>query len=122
MADINYGIQVRVDKGYLSNAITISGVTATMDVAGLQSDTYVLSGTPTSVSTAGLTGVGLAFLRNLSTATAATCQVGVVAGTALMPFVTLRSGEPAVLRLATGASYQATGTAGARLRVDITEG
>ena len=35
---------------------------------------------------------------------------------------TLRAGEPAILRLSSGTTYQAKGGAGARLRVDITEG
>lgn len=122
MADITYSVSVKVDKGFLSNSLLANNVQASMAEVGMKSDTYSLSGTPTNVSTASLTTVGLAFLRNLATATASTCQIGVVAGTAFMPFATLRAGEPAVIRLATGASYQATGTAGARLRVDITEG
>lgn len=122
MPDINYGVQIRIDKDFLSNSLSVNNVTATMATVGMKGDTYVLSGTPTNISTANLSAVGMAFLRNLATATVATCQIGIVAGTAFMPFATLRAGEPAILRLATGASYQATGTTGARLRVDITEG
>lgn len=122
MADITYSIALKVDKGNLSNSINASGVTASMGVDGMQSTTYSLSGTPTSISTANLTSVGLAFLRHLSSSTAATCAVGVVSGTSLITFSSLRPGETAVIRLADGATYQAKGTAGARLRVDITEG
>lgn len=122
MADVNYSVQVRVDKQFLSNTLSVSSVTATMSAVGMKSDTYVLSGTPTNISTANLTAVGLAFLRNLDSATAATCQIGVVSGGSFVPFSTLRAGEPAVLRLASGASYQATGSSGTRLRVDIIEG
>jgi hypothetical protein len=65
--------------------------------------------------------VGIAFLRNISTATASTCAVSVVSGGTAIPFSSLRPGESAILRLASGVSYQATGTAGSRLNVDITE-
>lgn len=122
MADINYSVTVKVDKDFLSNTINASGVTAAMAVSGLKSDTYLLSSTPVSLSTANLTSVGLAFLRNLGTATVATCQVSVVSGGTSIGFCAPRPGETAVLRLAAGTVYQATGAAGTRLRVDITEG
>lgn len=122
MADINYSVQVRVDKDFLSNSLSVSNVTATMAAAGMKSDTYVLSGAATNLSTANLSAVGLAFARNLSTATSATCQIGVVYSGSFVPFATLRAGEPAVLRLATGVDYQAKGSTGSRLRVDIIEG
>jgi hypothetical protein len=122
MADISYSVSLKVDKGYLSNSVNASSVTASMSSTGMRSDTYTLSGTPTNLSTANLTSVGLAFLRNLSTATATTCSVGVVSGGSMVPFSSPRVGEVAVLRLTPGATYQATGTSGARLRVDITEG
>jgi len=122
VADITYSVSLRVDKDFLSNSLAANNITASMDVAGMKSDTYVLSGTPTNISTANLTTAGLAFLRNIATATAATCQIGVVNGGSLVSFATLRAGEPAVIRLATGAAYQAIGTSGTRLRVDVTEG
>jgi hypothetical protein len=122
VSDINYSVSMNVLKGNLSNSVNASGITATMNVDGMQSATYTLSGTPTSISTATLTSVGLAFLRNLSTATATTCSVGIVSGGTMLPFSSPRPGETAILRLASGVSYQATGTAGVRLRVDVTEG
>lgn len=122
MADISYSVSVRVDKGNLSNSINVGGVTASMAEAGFKSLTYTLTTNATSVSTAGLSSVGLAFLRNLSTATAATAQVGIDAGGSFFSLTTLRAGEPAVFRMSAGADYKAIGAAGARLRVDITEG
>lgn len=122
MADINYSINLRVDKDFLSNSLAATNVTANMAEVGMKSDTYALSGTPVSISTANLSSAGLAFIRNLATATAATCQVGIVSGTSFLAFASPRPGEPAVLRLATGVDYRAIGTAGGRLRVDITEG
>jgi TRAP-type uncharacterized transport system fused permease subunit len=51
-----------------------------------------------------------------------TAAIGIAAGGSFVGFATLRAGEPAILRLSSGTTYQATGVAGARLRVDITEG
>lgn len=122
MADISYSIAVKVDKQFLANNINANGVTASMALTGLKSDTYTLSTNASSISTANLGAVGLGFLRNLSTATAATVQIGIEAGGSFVSFATLRAGEPAVMRLSTGTQYQVRGTAGGRLRVDITEG
>ena len=121
MPDINYSTTLNVSRGFLSNTINVSGITATMNADGMQSATYVLSVTPTTIGTASLSAVGLAFLRNISTATASTCAVGVVSGGSMVPFSSPRPGETAILRLASGVTYQATGSAGSRLRVDITE-
>ena len=122
MADINYSVNLRVDKNFLSNSLAATNVTANMAEVGMKSDTYALSGMPVSISTANLSSAGLAFVRNLATATAATCQIGIVVGTSFSVFATPRPGEPALFRLAAGVAYQAAGTTGTRLRVDITEG
>ena len=122
MADISYSVTVKVDKDYLANTLNASGVTASMALTGLRSDTYTLSTSASSISTANLGSVGLGFMRNLSTATASTVQIGIEAAGSFISFATLRAGEPAVMRLSTGTQYQVRGTAGGRLRVDITEG
>ena len=80
MADISYSIAVKVDKQFLANNINANGVTASMALTGLKSDTYTLSTSASSISTANLGTVGLGFLRNLSTATAATVQIGIEGG------------------------------------------
>lgn len=122
MPDISYNVGLKVDKDYLSNFVSVANVTATMSQAGMSSVTLSLSTNVTNISTASLSSVGVAFLRNLSTDTAATVTVGVNSGATFVPFGTLRAGEPAVLRLASGASYAAIGASGSRLRVDVTEG
>lgn len=122
MPDVNYGITLSVSKGFLATQINANNVTANMSVAGMKSDTYTLSTNATSIVTANLTEVGLAFVRNISTATAATAQIGISAGGSFVPFTTLRAGEPQLFRMATGTNYSAIGSAGARLRVDILEG
>ena len=122
MADISYSVSYRIAKDFLNAQVASNNVTANMSLTGLQSQTLTLTTNAVSVSTANLGSVGVAFLQNLSTATASTCQIGIEAGGSFAPFVTLRSGEPAIMRLTAGASYSAKGVAGTRLRVDITEG
>ena len=121
MSDINYSISYRVQKGFLNAQVNASGVTADMAQTGLLSQTLTLSTNAVSISTANLSSVGLAFLQNLSTHTAQTAAIGIDAGGSFVGFTTLRAGEPAILRMTSGTTYQATGGAGARLRVDITE-
>jgi len=122
MPDITYNMSLRVSKEPLDNSVSVNSVTATMNLIGLRVDTYTLSSAATSISTANLGSVGLGFMRNLSTATASTVQIGIEAGGSFVSFATLRAGEPAMFRLSSGTAYQAKGSAGSRLRVDITEG
>jgi hypothetical protein len=122
MPDISYNVAMKLDKDYLNNSVSVVNVTATMSEVGMNSMTLALSTNPISISTANLTRVGLAFLRNLATASGATASIGIDAGGSFLGFCTLRAGEPAIFRMGTGTNYQAIGTAGTRLRVDITEG
>lgn len=122
MPDISYGVQLTINKGFLDNRVQVNNVTATMSLEGMNSLTYTLTTNAVAVNTAGLSSVGMAFLRNLSTATASTAQIGIDQGGSFVGLASLRAGEPALFRLATGTDYQLIGTAGTRLRVDITEG
>lgn len=122
MADINYGITMKVEKGFLSNSLNVLNVAATMNQTGMRSVVSTLGTVATSISTVGLSAVGLCFLRNLATSAAATAQIGISAGGSFAGFATLRAGEPAIFRMTPGVEYEAIGTAGTRLRVDITEG
>lgn len=121
MPDITYGVTLNVTKGFLSNSINAQGVTADMAIAGMKSDTYTLSTNAISISTENLTSAGIAFARNISTATASTAQIGISAGGSFVPFTVLRAGEPNVFRMAAGTNYEAIGSAGSRLRIDICE-
>jgi hypothetical protein len=122
MSDINYSVSYRISKGFLNSQVNAAGVTASMVNTGMLSQTLTLSTNAVSISTASLSSAGIAFLRNLSTHTAQTVSIGIAAGGSFAGFTTLRPGEPAILRMTSGTQYQATGGAGARLRVDITEG
>ena len=122
MSDINYSVSYRVSKGFLNAQVNTGGATAAMNQTGMLSQTLTLSTNAVAISTANLASVGLAFLQNLSTHTAQTASIGIDAGGSFVGFSTLRAGEPAILRMTSGTTYQAIGGAGARLRVDITEG
>lgn len=122
MPDISYNVSLKVDKDFLNNSVSVANVTANMSQVGMQSVTLTLSTNAVQISTANLSSVGLAFMRNLSTATAATVTVGIDAGGSFLGFNTLRAGEPAIYRLSAGQNYFAVGSTGSRLRVDITEG
>jgi hypothetical protein len=122
MSDINYSLSYRIAKDGLANSIQVSNVTATMGVAGFKSLTYALTTNDTVLQTANLASIGMAFLQNLATATAATAQLGISPGGSFVGFATLRPGESALVRLSSGTDYVMRGAAGARVRVDISEG
>lgn len=122
MSDISYSVNFRVAKDNLSNQLQVSNITASMSEVGYKSLTYSLTTVTTAISTASLSQVGMAFMRNLSTATSSTAQVGIFQGGSFVSLATLRAGEVAITRLSTGTDYVAIGTAGTRLRLDITEG
>lgn len=122
MADINYNVGIKVDKGNLSSQINVSTITASMAAVGLRSETMTLTTHVSSIMTANLASVGMAFMRNLATATQATAQIGIDSSGTFVPFSTLRAGEPALLRLNVGSQYRVKGTDGGLFRVDITEG
>ena len=122
MADITLGTSLSISRGLLSESIYVNNVTASMSQTGFKSTTYTVNSAATTLSTANLNAVGYALFRNLSPDTVSTISVAAVLGTATISFSTLRPGEPGMLRLSSGTSSQATGTAGAILRVDITEG
>lgn len=122
MPDITYSMSLKVDKDNFVNQIQVSQITAAQAKAGYSSVVYDLTTTSVSISTANLSAVGVAFLRNLSTSSSSTAQIGIEAGGSFVGFATLRGGEPALVRLSTGTNYEAIGVPGTRLRVDIAEG
>lgn len=124
MADVTYNLSIRASRDNLDYTSQVSGVTASMNVTGMRSDTYALSSTHATISTANLSSVGFAFLRNLSasTATIVTAQFGIVTGGSFYPVTTLQPGDAAVMRLASGSTYGVKGESTAKIRVDILEG
>lgn len=100
-----------------------STYTATMTVAGYNVQSPQIGTSVTAISTAAINTVGYAFLRSLSTITAATATitVGRYDGTTLHAFATLRPGETGVLRLASGSYAAQSAVEGSRLLLAILE-
>ena len=128
MADINYAISGQITKGALTQAFGGSGITATIASAGLLSMTLNLNTSVTTISTtpdacgAGLSALGLCFMRNLATASTHVVSFGRYQGTTLHSAVQLRGGEAAVLRLAPGNYAANAAVANSRAVITITEG
>lgn len=121
MADINYSVTLRVAKDNLAATIN-DAATANMSQVGMLTQTLTLSTNAVSISTASLASVGMAYIQNLATSTASTATIGVDASGTFVGFCTLNAGEPALLRLTAGTTYQARGIEGGRVRIDIVEG
>lgn len=122
MADLTLGTTIIVNKGNLSTNLYAANITAAMSQAGIKTTVYTLSTTAVSLSTANLSSVGVAQFWNISSDTSATVLLSAISGANVVAFAAPRPGEPAMMRLAGGVSFQATGHTAAILRVDITEG
>lgn len=125
MPDINYVVNVNVNKGALSQSFVASGVTANCSASGIATQTLSpgtnAAGTA-AISTASLSSVGLFFARNLSTVSTATVSFGQLSGGTLVPTVSLRGGEAAVGRLAAGSYAAQANLTGTQLVISIVEG
>jgi len=121
MPDINYSINGQVTKGALSQSFAASGITADMATAGMLSVTLNLNTNVTTISTATLGSVGLAFARSLATTTTHEVSFGRYSGGTLYETVRLKAGEAAVLRLAAGDYAAKASVAGTRLVLTVYE-
>lgn len=121
MADINYTINGQVSKGALAQSFAASGVTANMATAGVIAVTLNLDTNVTTISTASLGSVGLAFARSLATSTTHTVSFGRYSGGTLYETVRLKAGEAAVMRLAAGDYAAKAAVAGSRLVLTVYE-
>ena len=122
MADINYTISGTLNKGALQESFVASGVTCNMSASGLYAITLQLGTAVTQISTASLSSVGLVFAQSLATTTTHTVAFGRYAGGTLHETLSLRAGEAAVFRLASGDYAAKSAVEGSRLRVTIYEG
>ena len=125
MADLNYSINASLSRGALNSTFVASGVTADCNASGVTTQTLTpgtnAAGT-VAISTSSMTSVGLFFARNLSTITTATVSFGQLSAGALVPAITLKGGEAAVGRLATGSYAAIAATTGTQLVISIVEG
>lgn len=121
MADLNYTITGKANKGSLSQSFAASGVTASMATAGVVAVTLELGTATSSISTANLGAVGLCFARSLATETTHTVSFGRLDSGTLYETVRLKAGEAAVLRLAAGDYAAKSAVEGSRLVLTIYE-
>lgn len=122
MADISYSISATASKGRFQQSFQASGVTASLDTAGLMVLTMSLGTAASQVGTATLGTLGLCFAQSLATVATHTISFGRLNGTTLYETVTMRGGEAAVFRLATGDYAARAAVPGSRLVLQILEG
>jgi hypothetical protein len=125
MPDLTWNINAQLARGNLNQALVASGVTADCSATGMTTVTLSpgtnAAGT-SAISTATLSSVGLFFARNLSTVTTAAVSFGQLSGGALVPCVSLKGGEAAVGRLASGNYAAQANITGTQLIISIVEG
>lgn len=121
MADISYSIAAQVKKGFLSQNLAATGVTADIATAGILSVTLNLGTATTQVSTASAQSLGLCFARSLASVTTHTVSFGRLVGTNLHETVRLKAGEAAIFRMAPGDYAAKAAVAGSRLMLTILE-
>lgn len=121
MADISYSISAQVKKGFLSQNLAATGVTADIATAGILSVTLNLGTATTQISTASAQSLGMCFARSLASVTTHTVSFGRLDGTNLYEAVQLKAGEAAILRLAPGNYGAKAAVAGSRLMLTILE-
>lgn len=121
MPDVNYSITGQVSKGALSQSFAASGVTADMATAGMLSVTLNLGTNVTTISTATLGSLGLAFARSLATSATHTVSFGRYEGGTLYEAVRLKANEAAVMRLAAGDYAAKAAVANTRLVLTVYE-
>jgi len=125
MPDLTWNINAQLSRGSLGQAFVASGVTADCSASGINTMTLTpgtnAAGT-VAITTASMSSVGLFFARNLSTVTTAAISFGQLSAGALVPCVSLKGGEAAVGRLASGNYAAQSNLTGTQLVISIVEG
>ena len=121
MPDISYSISAQIKKGFLSQNLVASGVTADIATAGILSVTLNLGTATTQISTASAQSLGLCYARSLASVTTHTVSFGRLNGTTLYEMVRLKAGEAAIFRMAPGDYGAKAAVAGSRLMLTIVE-
>jgi hypothetical protein len=123
MADINYSINLNVNKGALQQNVNASNITTDMATAGILAVTLDLGTTTQAITTVTMSAVGLCLARSLSgdTTGTATVSFGRLSGTTLFAAVRLKPGEAGLFRLAPGNYAAVASDAGQRLLLQVLE-
>lgn len=123
MPDLNYTINLNVNKGALQQNVNASNITTDIATAGILAVTLDLGTTTQAISTVTLSAVGLCFARSLSSDTTGTSTVsfGRISGTTLLAVVRLKPGDAGLFRLAPGNYAAVASNAGQRLLLQVLE-
>jgi hypothetical protein len=123
MPDVNWSYNLIATRGSFYSVAAVAGATADMSESGRVAVTPTLTTSPTTISTASLTSVGLCVIRNLATVSSHTITFGRWDGSSLTPVIEARGSEPAgPFRLAAGSYAMRAAVAGTRAVVEIYEG
>lgn len=124
MSDIIQQVSLQVNKGFLSQTLLASGVTANMAASGILQNTYTpgtnAAGTA-AIATTTLTACGMFFARNLSTISTAAVSFGAMNAGAMVPTIKLRGGECATGRLSPASYSCQSNLTGTQLLIVICE-
>lgn len=121
MADISYSINANISKGRFNQSFVASGVTASLETAGVLAVTLELGTATSQITTTNINTLGLCFAQSLATEVTHTVSFGRLDGTNLYEAVRLRGGEAAALRLAAGDYAAKSAVEGSRLVLQIYE-
>jgi hypothetical protein len=109
MSNVQYSLNVNVQKNLFIEQIFTGNITAFQNTAGMLAVTLQLGTAATAINTASASSVGFAFARNLSTVNTSITLgpptnvfLGRLNGTAISETVMLKAGEAAWFRLAPG--------------------
>lgn len=122
MADVNISFQVSASKDTFAQTFAGSGMTSSMNVAGLLALSSTLGTTAVTLSTASLSSLGVAIIHNLGTDATQVVTFGRWDGSTLWGCAAPRGGEKAVLRLEPGNYAWKSNVAGTRALVQVLEG
>jgi hypothetical protein len=123
MPDVNYTINLNVNKGSLQQNINASNITTDLATAGILAVTLDLGTSVQAITTSTLSSVGLCLARSLSGDTTGTSTVsfGRLSGTTLFATVRLKPGDAGLFRLAPGNYGAVASNAGQRLLLQVLE-
>jgi len=122
MADVIISFQVSASKDNFTQTFAGSGMTSSMNVAGLLALSSTLGTTAVTLATASLSSLGVAIVHNLGTDATQVVTFGRWDGSTLWGAVAPRGGEKAVLRLEPGNYAWKASVAGTRALVQVLEG
>jgi len=113
---------LRVSNGQLSERWSKSNLKVDQSAARAAGSVQIIgTGAHEAIVLTDITTAGYAFFKNLEAAGGNFVEIGVDVGATFYPFVKLKAGEVAVLRLGTNAPYAKADTGNVNLQVRVME-